>query len=541
MPQKSAEGTATLDKALDVLDTIGRSGEGLSQAEIAERLQMPRTTVYRLLGTLVDRGLLRRDPLRRVFCLGFRCFEYARQAYSMPDLVAAASVELRSLRDLTGETTYLATLDGLEVLSLERVDGAHSQRSAAALGQRKPLHCTSQGKAILSALEPAQRDAIIKDLPMTPLTPHTITDRRRLQAELKATAARGYAIDDEEIVAGVRCCGAPVVDSSGHVRGAISVAAPAFRMPMERIELLGPEIAQAARRIGAQLAPVRSRVREGPVDVVDSEWAFNGSFPRWSQGHNALFWADTLAPAVHLLQLGADRCIAATESPIEAMLLHADGVAVCTHDGWWHVNDSGEASPMTHLPRQRYSAVCTGHDGTAWCCVPDGERWRIGALLPDGEITANWHVNEPATALAWDPDGERLYAAGSDSGTLYVMRIGSPTVRRLATVPKGSGRLSGLAADKAGGVWSALREGWSVVRFGPDGTLDRVIGLPVPCPTDLAFAGAAGNRLFVVTGRGGLTAETLNNAPLSGRVFEVQAEVEGLTAVPLQLCERQSA
>lgn len=533
MAQKSAEGTATLDKALDVLDTIGRSGEGLSQAEIAERLQMPRTTVYRLLGTLVDRGLLRRDPLRRVYCLGFRCFEYARQAYSMPDLVAAASVELRSLRDLTGETTYLATLDGLEVLSLERVDGVHSHRSAAALGQRKPLHCTSQGKAILSALDAAQRDAIIKDLPMSPLTPHTITDRRRLQAELKVTAARGYAIDDEEILLGVRCCGAPVIDSAGNVRGAISVAAPAFRMPMERVELLGPEIAQAARRIGAQLAPARSRVREGPVDVVESEWAFNGGFPRWSQDHNALYWADTLAPAVHRLQLGTNRCIAAMESPIEAMLLHADGLAVGTQDGWWLVNDAGEAAPMTHFPLRRYTALCTSPDGTAWCCVPDGSRWSVGALLPGGEIAANWQLGEPVTALAWAADGEQLYAAGSDSGTLYVMRIGSPTVRRLASVPKGSGRLSGLAADRSGGVWSALREGWSVVRFAADGSLDRVIGLPVPCPTDLAFAGAAGNRLYVVTGRGGLTAETLNNAPLSGRVFEVHAEVEGLAPAPL--------
>ena len=72
----------------------------------------------------------------------------ARQAYAMPDLVAAAATELRSLRDLTGETTYLAALDGLEVISLERCDGAHTQRSSSDLGQRKPLHCTSQGKAI---------------------------------------------------------------------------------------------------------------------------------------------------------------------------------------------------------------------------------------------------------------------------------------------------------------------------------------------------------------------------------------------------------
>ena len=129
-----------------------RRRPGLSQAELQARLGLPRTTLYRLLGTLVGRGLLRRDPLRRVYCLGQRCFEYARTSYAMPDLVAAAGAELRALRDISGETSYLAALDGLEVVSLDRCDGAHSQRSHTEPGQRKPLHCTSQGKAILSAL-----------------------------------------------------------------------------------------------------------------------------------------------------------------------------------------------------------------------------------------------------------------------------------------------------------------------------------------------------------------------------------------------------
>ena len=184
MLAKVSEGTASLDKALDVLDAVGNSPAGLSQAGLAARLALPRTTLYRLLGTLVARGLLRRDPLRRVYCLGFRCVEYARSAYAMPDLVAAAGTELRALRDMTGETTYLATLDGLEVVSHERVDGAHSLRSHAALGQRKPLHCTSQGKAILAALPPEQHDAIVKDITLTALTPRTLTDRRRLQAAM---------------------------------------------------------------------------------------------------------------------------------------------------------------------------------------------------------------------------------------------------------------------------------------------------------------------------------------------------------------------
>ena len=80
MTSSTGEGTGSLEKALDVLDAIGEAPEGLGQSDLAERLGLPRTTVYRLLATLVARGMVRRDPLRKVYRLGFRCFEMARQA-----------------------------------------------------------------------------------------------------------------------------------------------------------------------------------------------------------------------------------------------------------------------------------------------------------------------------------------------------------------------------------------------------------------------------------------------------------------------------
>lgn len=528
MSPRTADGSATVDKALDVLDAVGASPGGLSQIELGERLALPKTTMYRLLGTLVSRGLLRRDPQRRVYCLGFRCFEYARLAYAAPDLAANASAELRSLRDLTGETTYLATLDGLEVLSLDRCDGAHSQRSAAALGQRKPLHCTSQGKAILSVTAPAQRDAIIKYIALSALTPHTITDRRRLQAELKLTAARGYAIDNEEIVLGVRCCGAPIVDASGRVRGAISVAGPAFRLTMARVELLGPEVAQAARRIGAQLATRRHEVGDGQVRVIEGEYAFHGAFLQWSSQQQCLRWADTLAPTLHELHLRdegalpADRCVATLDSPILALLRESDATLVLQDSGWVRIRDDGRRGSADHLPARQLSSVAKDSDGQLWCCVPEGGRWRVGALGSDGSIRGGWRLSAPVTALCWSADGAQLFAAMPDTGEVLLLRPGQTGQRRLATIPQGSGRIGGLALDPDGGVWTALCDGWSVMRIGEDGAIDRVIGLPVPCPTDLAFGGSTGTQLFVTSARHTLSMEALAAAPLSGRLFCVE-------------------
>jgi len=522
MPTRSAEGTAALEKALDVLDAVGTSRAGLSQVELGVRLALPRTTLYRLLGTLVSRGLLRRDPLRRVYGLGQRCFEYARNGYAMPGLVAAAGAELRALRDISGETTYLAALDGLEVVSLDRCDGAHSQRSNAELGQRKPLHCTSQGKAILAALPPERRDAIVRDIELTALTPRTITDRRRLHAELRLTATRGWSIDDEEIRTGVRCCGAPIVDPQGQVRGALSIAGPAFRLSMERVALLGPEVAEAARRVGAQLGSAMPQRAPGEVRLVDGDWAFEGAHPLWHAASGCLWWADRLAPAVHNADLRSDRLLLRVDEPIGALLPHDDGAALFSGDTWQHVRPDGSREPLADWPRRRFSAITTDAHGSRWACVPDGEHWRVAELSGAGRAHGGWRLSEPASELAVCGLTGTVYIAAADSGAIYAAQRGHGSVRRLTTVPKGSGRVGGLAVDGSGAVWAALRGGWGVVRFAADGSMDRVLALPVPSPTAVAIGGADGDSLFITSERHALAREALDAAPLSGRLFVLE-------------------
>ncbi|GKS89700.1 IclR family transcriptional regulator C-terminal domain-containing protein [Acidovorax sp. SUPP2539] len=541
MPASPGDGTAALEKALDVLDAVGAAPQGLSHADLAARLALPRTTAYRLLATLVARGMLRRDPLRKVYCLGVRCFELARQAHAMPDLAAAAVMELRTLRDLTGETTYLAALDGRDVVSLERCDGAHSQRSASALGQRKPVYCTSQGKAILSAMDGAARDALVRELVLRPVTPRTLTDRRRLLAELRVTAARGYAIDDEEIVPGVRCVGAPIIDGLGQVRGALSVAGPAWRLTPERLELLGPEVAEAARRVGAQLHGVRPTLGDAEARPVPGPWAFHGAHPRWCAASGRLFWADTLAPALRAVGPGdeGDTLWAEAEGPVHGLLLGQDGssgeaqatgagpatapppIAWCAH-GAFALPQGGPAQRLAPWPALPAQAVCRGAGGELWlaCETLEGGS-AVGCLRPGAPLEVRWRLPEPVQCLRWRAADGTLWAAVPDTGAILSLQPETGAVRRLVSVPKGSGRVSGLALDAEGGVWTALRDGWSVVRFLPDGSLDRVVALPVPCPTDVELGGADGRRLFITTARQPVPLDVLAKAPLSGRLFEV--------------------
>jgi sugar lactone lactonase YvrE len=164
-----------------------------------------------------------------------------------------------------------------------------------------------------------------------------------------------------------------------------------------------------------------------------------------------------------------------------------------------------------------------------------GKGCHVGAAGLAGDVLEKWQVDEPLVAMAWDAGGESLYAVAPDSGSVLIMRPGSRAVRRLATLPKGSGRPAGLALDAEGGLWTALIDGWSVVRISLDGTLTRVLGVPVPQPTGLAFGGTSLRTLYVTSAREPLAREaissdTLASAPLSGRMFELQVGVAGAPA-----------
>ena len=151
-------------------------------------------------------------------------------------------------------------------------------------------------------------------------------------------------------------------------------------------------------------------------------------------------------------------------------------------------------------------------------------------MSAEGELRSPWSFQERISAFCWDAEGQTLYAVGPESGSVYVMQLGSSSVRRLASLPKGGGRLSGLALDREGGVWTTLRDGWSLVRLNADGSLDRMIGLPVPSPTDLAFGGPNEDVLYITSARHELSRETLGTAPASGCLFQINPKVIGVAA-----------
>ncbi|MEO6322094.1 MAG: SMP-30/gluconolactonase/LRE family protein [Polaromonas sp.] len=285
-------------------------------------------------------------------------------------------------------------------------------------------------------------------------------------------------------------------------------------------------MAGAARRVGKQLSVNAQAPSPAEPSVLEGPWAFRGEFARWSIRHGCLFWADSLAPSVRRFDGRQDRELAVFDAPLTALLVWKEALLAGSLSGYWRIdNPDGplpQVSPLQPWPSGVPSALCAGPAGELWSCVQlDGARWRVGPWPAADENLADcsWTLGEALDALAWDGTGQLLYGLSRESGVILVMQRGQSLVRRLATLPKGSGRLSGLAVDGAGGVWTALQDGWSVVRFSPDGNQDRVIGLPVPCPSDVALGGPHLHTLYVTSARQPVSLEALGNAPLSGRLF----------------------
>lgn len=509
----SVPGTALISKVFALIDAVGAAPNLVTVPELKRTLGWSRPTLYRILAAATAHGYLRFDPIAQGYTLGYRLLDLAQNVWAAPDLAAVASAELRRLRDMTGETAYLAVRQDEAVLGIGKFESPHAIRSAAQLGVRKPLHCTSQGKAILAFLPGAE--TLVDRLPLQRFTTATITETAALRAELATVRERGYAIENEEIVPGQRCVGAPVLDAEGYPAAAISVAAPVWRLTPERAVQLGPEIARIGRVVGLQLRTGEERVRTSASNAYPHplvrEPAFYGSDPTWMSGEAEVRWIDRLAPCLHVTGLEQTAIVRPSiESPIEAASLDDEPVLALGGQiirldpatGAVEGEAAGAPSALSRDPRGRLWAAWSAQDSVS----------RLGCI--DGE-GPGWTVQAAITAMAWD--GETLYAADPTRGTIY--RLQGVAVRVFARLPAVSGEPRGLAVDSYGRLWAALYDGWSIVRLDADGEINRVVALPVPRPTGLAFSGDG--TAIVTTARVGLDMDVLERAPLSGRLLVV--------------------
>jgi len=236
----------SVGRALILLDLLAEENREMSLTEISKMLNWPKSTVHGLIATLRDYYYVDQSPTTGCYYLGVRLFELGNIVARSWDIRTLAMPFMQGLNSRLGEMVQLATEDKGEVLYLEKLDSTHMMRIVSEIGSRLPMHCSGLGKVLLAYKKPAEVKWILSKHGMRQMTKNTITSREILEAELIKVHRQGYAIDDREVMDGLRCVAAPIYDRDGNVKYAISISGLANNMLGEKLNRVREDLIHTA-------------------------------------------------------------------------------------------------------------------------------------------------------------------------------------------------------------------------------------------------------------------------------------------------------
>ncbi|RYF83487.1 MAG: IclR family transcriptional regulator [Comamonadaceae bacterium] len=244
---------SSAERSLRLLSLLASEGRALTLADLAAQLSLPKGTAHRICTQLLAGGFLARDVDERSFVVGPALRQLAFDTLNHGVVRGLRHDVLSELVRQVGETCNFTTLDGTQVLYLDRVEAHWPLRLTLDVGSHVPLHCTASGKLLLAQMTEANRNAVIDGLTLTPMTRNTLVSAEALRAECQAVAKQGHACDNEEFIAGLVAVAVPVRNAAGQVRAAIAVHAPTARMSLQDALSRLDALKAAAARMGALL------------------------------------------------------------------------------------------------------------------------------------------------------------------------------------------------------------------------------------------------------------------------------------------------
>lgn len=254
---KPPQGDGTVGKAVQVLDDIASHGRPVRFAELLRGGAFPKATLYRLLQTLVNLGMLTFDAERQTYAPGARLMRLAHAAWTQFSLAPIARPEIDALSRDLGETVHLAQLDNAQVLYVDKRNARDPIEMFSQAGKVGPAYCTGVGKAMLAFLPEAEIDRAVAMQSFHRFTPNTIVDAAALKDELTAIRARGVSYDREEHEPGIICVALPILTEAGRPLGALSVTSSTARASIEALNGYAPRMRRTAQRIAALAEPWR--------------------------------------------------------------------------------------------------------------------------------------------------------------------------------------------------------------------------------------------------------------------------------------------
>jgi DNA-binding IclR family transcriptional regulator len=240
---------SALRKAVAVLRGVIAEGHGISAAELAARLHLPRQTVHRTVRALEDIRFLTRAAGRDRYEIGPALIELSQQTLISSYHQGPWRAVLEQLVADTGESCNLAALDGHRVFYMHRLNSMAPIRVHLDIGTHGPLHATAIGKVMLAYMPDAARQRLLGSMRFERYTENTITDRRKLEAEAVVIRRQGYALTNQELIDGIVALGVPVFNPDNEVIAGLAIYAPLLRTSQEQLYKQLPVLRAAADKL----------------------------------------------------------------------------------------------------------------------------------------------------------------------------------------------------------------------------------------------------------------------------------------------------
>ncbi|UVO30468.1 IclR family transcriptional regulator [Bradyrhizobium arachidis] len=244
----------SIQKAVSVLNAFSRERPRLTLAAITRLTGLDKSAAQRFLYTLHQLGLVRKDDETKQYSLSPRLLEFA-YAYTYSDgLIERAQPFLVEAHEKTRETVNLMVLDGTDIILVSRIPGEHVVTMNIQVGFRMPALYSATGRAIVSRLDPKQRDQVIRTTKYHQYTDRSVSDPSEMRKLLEKAASEGFVLTQSQYFYGDISIAAAVIDGSKTVLGAVSLSVPESRMTVQEArEKLVPVTIEAARKVSLSM------------------------------------------------------------------------------------------------------------------------------------------------------------------------------------------------------------------------------------------------------------------------------------------------
>jgi IclR family transcriptional regulator, KDG regulon repressor len=246
------EGTyiQSVDRALTLLEHIGSHfDEHLGLVELSELIGVDRSSIFRLLTTLMKHGLIRQEDSRKSYQLGFGVYKLASALHEQLKITDVVSRFLKELAAYSTENAHLAVRSIRQAVFIDRERGSTGISTNTNIGDAEELYCTAVGKCLICQMSQREIEELYRRTPLTVYTERTVTAFDRITEELASVRQQGFAVDREEYQPNVICIAAPIYNFDGKIQASIGISGP-----KERVERRFDDLVATVKRMGSDIS-----------------------------------------------------------------------------------------------------------------------------------------------------------------------------------------------------------------------------------------------------------------------------------------------